>query len=56
MSNMVTTGQEMVGEKNFFKVRGKSGNFTSSQWKFYEHESSLVMKLINKLMVGFQKS
>ena len=53
---MVTTGQEMVGEKNFFKVRGKSGNFTSSQWKFYEHESSLVMKLINKLMVGFQKS
>ena len=40
MSNMVTTGQEMVREKNFFEVLGKSGNFTSSQWKLYEHESS----------------
>jgi len=31
---MVATGQEMVGEKNFFTVREKSGNFTSSQGKF----------------------
>lgn len=30
---MVSTGEEMVGEKNFLKVRGKSGNFTSSQGK-----------------------
>ena len=34
MSNMVATGQEMVREKKFVKVRGKSGNFTSSQRKF----------------------
>ena len=33
-------GRKWSGEKNFFEVRGKSGNFTSSQWKFYEHESS----------------
>ena len=38
MSNMVTTGQEMVRDKNFFKDRGKSGNFTSSQGTFYGHE------------------
>ena len=30
----------MVRDKNFFKVRGKSGNFTSSQGTFYGHESS----------------
>jgi len=34
MSNMVATGQEMVRGKTFFKVREKSGNFTSSQRKF----------------------
>ena len=33
-SCMVTTGQEMVRGKNFFKVGEKSGNFTSSQGKF----------------------
>ena len=31
--NMVATGQEMVREKNFFTVREKSVNFTSSQGK-----------------------
>ena len=31
---MVATGQEIVREKKFFKVREKSGNFTSSQGKF----------------------
>ena len=40
MSNVVATGQEMVRDQNFFKVRGKSGNFTSSQGTFYGHESS----------------
>ena len=40
MSNMVATGQEMVRGKNFFEVREKSGNFTSSQGKFYGHGSS----------------
>ena len=28
---MVATGQEMIKEKKFFKVREKSVNFTSSQ-------------------------
>ena len=28
---MVATGQEIVREKKFFKVREKSGNFTSSE-------------------------
>ena len=31
---MVATGQEIVREKKFFKVREKSGNFTLSQEKF----------------------
>ena len=57
MSNMVATGQEMFREKNFFKVREKSGNFTSSQGKFYRHIIIILfMKLNNKLIVGFQKS
>ena len=30
---MVVTGQEIVRGKKFFKVREKSGNFTSSQGK-----------------------
>ena len=30
---MVATGQEMIREKIFFKVRENSGNFTSSQGK-----------------------
>ena len=56
MSNMVATGQEMFREKNFFKVREKSGNFTSSQGKFYGHIIIILfMKLNNKLIVGFQK-
>ena len=57
MSNMVATGQEMFREKNFFKVREKSGNFTSSQGKFYEHIIIILfMKLNSKLIVGVQKS
>ena len=56
MSNMVAAGQEMFGEKNFFKVREKSGNFTSSQGKFYGHIIIILfMKLNSKLIVGFQK-
>jgi len=31
--NMVATGQEMVWEKKFFKVREKSGNLILSQEK-----------------------
>jgi len=31
---MVAKGQEMVMENNFFKVRERSGDFTSSQGKF----------------------
>ena len=30
---MVATGQEMIREKIFFKIRENSGNFTSSQGK-----------------------
>ena len=56
MSNMVAAGQEMFREKNFFKVREKSGNFTSSQGKFYgQIIIILFMKLNNKLIVGFLK-
>ena len=40
---MVTTGQEVVREKNFFEVRGKSGNFTSSQGKFYGHVIIIII-------------
>ena len=57
MSNMVATGQEMFKEKNFFKVRENSGNFTSSQGKFYGHIIIILfVKLNNKLIVGLQKS
>ena len=56
--NMVTTGQEVVREKNFFEVMGKSGNFTSSQGKFYGHVIIIIIghEINNKLMVGFQES
>ena len=43
--------------KNSDQGREKSGNFTSSQGKFYGHIIIILfMKLNNKLIVGFQKS
>ena len=35
---MVATGEEMERQKKFFKVREKSGNFTSCQEKFISLE------------------
>ena len=40
---MVATGQEMVRDKDFFKVRGKSENSTSSQGKFYGHVITIII-------------
>ena len=56
MSNMVATGQEMFREKNFFKVREKSGNFTSSQGKFYGHIiHHIVHEIEQQADSGFSK-
>ena len=35
---MVATGQEMIKEKKFFKVREKTVNFTSSQGRLKSFE------------------
>ena len=52
---MVATGQEMFREKKLFKVREKSGNFTSSREVLWTYNHHIVHEIEQQADSGFSK-